>query len=108
MKTTFPQKYRMCAFGLPILSFLFLIAAFQVIAHAQSTSGSLHGTVMDPTGAVLPDSKVEVKNLGSGQVRTATTDGKGFYTITELAPGHYSVLVSRSGFAMSERADIQL
>jgi len=88
----------------------FLVSVFSIPAMAQNVqiNGAFHGTVSDTTGAVMPDAKVEVKNLTSGQVRTAITNESGFYTIAQLAPGHYSVSVSKQGFTTALEADVEL
>src|SRR5882672_7322266 len=72
---------------LHVLAAAVLLAAIHTTADAQSINGTFHGTVTDPLGAVVAGAKVEVKNLASGEVRQATTNEDGFYTITGLAPG---------------------
>ena len=54
-----------------------------VAAHAQSVgnSGSVNGTVLDSTGAVVPQAKVELRNPVSGLDRTATTDSSVVRTV---------------------------
>src|SRR5579863_1211188 len=69
------------------------------VALAQTVNGALHGTVTDVSGAAIPDASVQATNLASGLVRTANTNSVGFYTITELPPGPYSVKVSKASFA---------
>ena len=65
---------------------------------AQST-GTISGTVKDPTGAVLPGAQVVLHNLGTGVDRTLTSDGAGQYVAPSLPPGDYSIRVTASGFA---------
>jgi hypothetical protein len=80
-----------------------LIGALMVcgtLAGAQSSTGSIHGTVTDPTGAVIPASTVTVTE-GDGQSRTATAGASGAYAIENLAPGSYTVSASAAGFAAS-------
>lgn len=60
------------------------------------TVGSLSGTVTDVTGGVIPGATVAV--TGTGVNRTATSDDQGQYTVTDLAPGAYTITVSRPGF----------
>lgn len=75
---------------------------------AQTVNGALHGTVTDPTGAVVPGAKIVVISLSNRQIRIATTDSKGFYAITELPPARYSVSVSASGFQTTTEPNVQL
>ena len=67
---------------------------------AQSTtSGAVSGVVTDATGAVVPGAKVEVKNVGTNDVTTATSDEGGRYHAVNLQPGKYEVKVAASNFA---------
>lgn len=54
-------------------------------ANAQSGggSGSINGTVLDPSGAVVPNATVELHQAVSGFDQTTTTDGKGNFTFFE-------------------------
>ncbi len=71
-----------------------LHAAFMVVfcfgvglhSYAQSgrNSGSISGTVLDPSGAVVADAAVEIHNPVSGYDRTTTTDGKGNFSFTNV------------------------
>ncbi|MFN0088006.1 MAG: TonB-dependent receptor domain-containing protein, partial [Blastocatellia bacterium] len=67
-------------------------------ALAQVTTADVVGTVTDNTGAVLPNAKVTVTNIGTNIVRTATTDNSGAYTFNLLPIGVYSVKVEAAGF----------
>jgi hypothetical protein len=97
-------------FALWALATVFLLLAFEHVAAAQNVqvNGSFHGVITDPTGAVVPGAGVVVKNLASSQVRQATTDAAGFYAIPQLAPGHYSVTVSKEGFTTVIQSDVEL
>jgi hypothetical protein len=69
------------------------------IAHAQgSFFTSLSGTVVDPSGAVIPGADVKVKNNGTGQESNTVSGTDGSFTIPSLAGGSYSVTVSLMGF----------
>ncbi|HEY1809832.1 MAG TPA: carboxypeptidase regulatory-like domain-containing protein [Acidobacteriaceae bacterium] len=65
---------------------------------AQTTSSSIAGTVVDPSGAVIPNAKITASNDATGQLSTATADAHGGYTITNIPPGTYKVSASVSGF----------
>ncbi|MBA3439886.1 MAG: TonB-dependent receptor, partial [Pyrinomonadaceae bacterium] len=65
---------------------------------AQAITGRISGTVTDPAGAVLPNVSVTVTNEATNLARTVTTDGDGFYTVTNLPAGNYIVVVEQSGF----------
>jgi hypothetical protein len=76
--------------------------------HAQVNLATIVGTVKDPSGAVVPKAKVTVTDLGTGIERTTTTDHNGYYTITNLAVGHYSLTVSMPGFRTYTIRDFEL
>ena len=63
----------------------------------QNTTGSITGRLTDPTGAVIAGAKITVRNLGTGEIRTLTTDASGDFTATLLLPGHYSVTAEHTG-----------
>ncbi|MCU1252438.1 MAG: Oar protein [Edaphobacter sp.] len=76
---------------------LLAIFAFGSAARGQE-AGQISGTVTDPTGAVVPNATVTVKNLGTNAVRTVTTSGTGAYVVTGLQPAQYEVTVTGAGF----------
>jgi hypothetical protein len=78
------------------------------VALAQTVNGAIHGTVTDATGAAIPDVSIQVTNLGNGLIRTAVSNSSGFYTITELPPGQYSIKVSKTSFATVNQDHIEL
>src|ERR1700733_13425250 len=79
---------------LPVCATLFL-TPFTV--HAQALSG-INGTVTDQTGAAVSDAKVTATNVGTGVKSYAVTSSAGTYTITDLNPGTYAVLIEQTGF----------
>jgi hypothetical protein len=86
----------------PLLAaFLFIVSLCPFpSASAQSggSSTSLTGTVTDPTGAVVANATVEVRNPVSGFARTATTDSAGKFSIPNVPFNPYHVSVTGSGF----------
>ena len=68
--------------------------------HLLAQTGSLHGHVTDPSGAVIPQATVTVAPA-SGQAVHAVTDAQGSYEIKALAPGTYTVTSAARGFATS-------
>lgn len=81
---------------------LFLIvAAFTVTA--QEFRGSLAGKITDPNGAVVPGSKVEIKNVETGIVTTTTTGEDGSYSFALLPPGRYQLTVTKENFNTAVR-----
>ena len=80
---------------------MLLIALFALLSPAltQELAATLSGVVSDATGAAIVGASVEVRNAAvQGFRRTATTDKDGSYTITNLPPATYTVVVSSPGF----------
>lgn len=75
---------------------------------AQSTFGSITGTVKDPSGAVVPSANIVVTNTGTGLTRRATSTAGGLFSVPNLDTGTYSVRVSAQGFTSYTRDNLVL
>jgi outer membrane receptor protein involved in Fe transport len=64
----------------------------------QQITGSIRGTVLDPSGAIVPAATVTAKQTETGLTRAAATDRQGEYVLVELPIGHYQVEVHAQGF----------
>ncbi len=87
---------------------LMLALTVPSIMSAQGITGSITGTVSDPSGAVIAGATVTVKQLETNAMKTITTSDAGTYTITQLQPGHYSVTVEKAGFKSNTQSGITL
>src|SRR5437868_7512273 len=77
---------------------LFLLAGV-AFSQTQITSGVIQGTVLDPSGAVIPGASVEAHNLDT-QIRQATTsDESGRFSFLALTPGRYELIAKKEGFS---------
>jgi len=74
---------------------------------AQSAGGTLRGTVLDPSGALVPRAEVTVSNA-TGFSRTLKSDATGNFDVTHLAPGSYSVSINATGFTPALEGGIQV
>ena len=79
--------------GLSLLSAVFAVLLIANTAFAQSETGQITGKVTDPNGAVVTGAAVTLSSVETGAQRTATTNDEGVYTITNLQPGTYEVVV---------------
>ena len=77
------------------------------LSYAQSTA-TLAGTVTDPSGAVVPGTKITVHGIATGVDRVVTSDSAGSYTVPSLQPGNYSVSAQAAGFADYKLASLTL
>jgi hypothetical protein len=85
---------------------------FALFAHgllvAQRTSSNISGAVSDSSGAVIADAKVTVTETTTNTSSVTVTNQAGFYVVTNLAPGDYTLRVERSGFQSSLQKGIVL
>jgi hypothetical protein len=72
---------------------------------AAQNNGSISGTVLDSSGAVLPSAAVKLKSHEQGIVRSAQTNTSGVYQFSFLPPGTYDLEVSANGFKTTTRAN---
>lgn len=82
---------------------LFLTGAF-----AAAQTATLHGTVTDPSGAVIPNATVSLTTPDGHTVATATSGATGSYEAANLAPGMYIVIATAQGFAPSQSQAVTL
>jgi Carboxypeptidase regulatory-like domain len=85
-----------------LLIILFLSATVPLFAQTTISTGSIQGTVTDPSGAVLGGAKVIITNKATGQTTTTTTTSAGTYTSGALIPGEYKVRIENQGFRTAE------
>ena len=93
---------------LPTLAVLAGLSVWPARAAAQNVSATIHGTVTDDGGAVLPGVQVTVRNVGTGAVHERVTDGGGSYALPLLPPGEYEVHFALFGFQGVARRGIRL
>jgi hypothetical protein len=79
-----------------LLSILFGLFATQLFA--QSDLGSITGYVHDPTGAVVPNITVSVKDEATNVERRATTNQDGLWSVTNIPSGNYTITAEAPGF----------
>jgi len=87
--------------------FLFGVTIAISTAHSQATA-SLRGTVTDPTGAVIPEAMVAIKNYENGSSRKTSTDVNGEYSFPQVTPGDYNLVAEKPGFATITNGHIKL
>jgi hypothetical protein len=81
------------------------LLSFPVLEAQQSATGSIGGTVTDPSGNLVPNSAVTLTNASQGTVRTFTTHNDGAFLFTTLEAVDYSVsATASSGFAIWRQA----
>lgn len=75
---------------------------------AQSDTAALAGTVRDPSTSAIPNAAVVVRNEATGLERRATSNDAGYYIVSNLPPGYYTVSVEAQGFKKFEKSKNKL
>jgi hypothetical protein len=102
------QRLLWSQFALFTLS-LFCLLGLPQAAHAQAGGkGTLQGTVADSTGAIIPGATVTVTETSTGVTTSQKTTGGGFYAISSLDPGLYTITVSANGFSKYVQQNVRL
>ncbi len=94
--------------SLYLLGFLAVIFSIPQTLSAQTSFGSVVGTVTDASGAALPGTEVILTNLGTNEKRTGLTNTDGLYQFVNITPGQYSAEVSKSGFKRTVQSPISV
>lgn len=83
-------------------------AIFSATGVAQVSTGSLSGTVVDPSGALVSDATVTLINEGSSAKQQATTSTAGAFRFTFLSVGRYDLEISKPGFRSLKSSGISV
>src|ERR1051325_6698439 len=75
----------------------FLLSLLTIAASAQFRA-SIQGTVTDSSGGLVPEATVTVTNKETGKEEKVTTSGEGFYRVSALPPGNYTVTAEKTGY----------
>ncbi|MGD0910282.1 MAG: TonB-dependent receptor [Terracidiphilus sp.] len=86
-------------FTVPLVAILTLPLALV----AQTATTSLHGTITDQTGAVVPGAQVLIFNPDSGAKAARAADPHGDYDFEQIAPGKYTITAQAAGFATKKQ-----
>ena len=94
----------------------FLCAAFAIAillltvqpGFAQTTSGTIVGTVTDASGGVIPSTPVTLINTGTTTKTESVTDASGYYQFVNVQPGSYKISITKQGFKQLSSAAFKL
>ena len=84
-----------------LVAAVLLVCCSLITAKAQTITGSVNGTVTDPSGSVVPNAKVTATNVETGVPTITTTNNDGIYNIRFLQIGNYKVTVESPGFTVA-------
>ncbi len=83
-----------------------LLIAGSIRISAQSTTGSLAGTITDPAGKVVPGAHITAVEVNSGFQYTGASSATGYYVFPDLHPGEYTLTVEVPGFKKAVRSQV--
>ena len=92
--------------ALAYTAFVLVLLAQGKFASGQVDTGSITGTVMDSSGAVVPNATVTLVNTDQGITLETKTSASGTYTFSPVRIGHYTVTVSAQGFAKTTQKNL--
>ena len=114
----FPWRWLPTASRFVLACAALVLCAGAALAQADSTSATLNGFVRDPQGAGVPGATVTARNPATGESRTTTSNGEGFYQLVQLTPGNLEVSVEAPNFkravlpevtiTVGQRADLDI
>ena len=84
--------------ALEVFAFLALLLGGALSCFAQSNSGTIHGSVLDPSGAVIAGAAVTIENPVSHYSRSAVSDSQGKFELENLPYNNYHLTVVAPGF----------
>lgn len=96
------MSFRLIAIARYCGGVLALLAAASILS-AQSDTASIAGLVRDPSGAVVTNASVAIRNEATGLERKTQTNEAGYYIVPSLPPGFYTVAVEATGFKKAVR-----
>lgn len=92
--------------------FLSLVATLTLVSGALAqggSSGAISGSIKDEKGAAVTGAQVEIINAATGVTeRTTTSDADGNFTVTQLPPGNYKLMITATGFSKTEVTEIKV
>ena len=83
---------------LQLLTFAAAVLLYAIPSNAQVTTGSISGTVIDPTGAAVAGASITAKNIETGAPEVTQTNETGYFKLGFLPVGKYDITISKSGF----------
>ena len=105
---TAPNVNSLVKFTCCCVALLALLVASSEPLWSQMETATLSGTVMDQTGAAVPDAQVEITNSDTNVGLTTTTNKGGLYVFSTLKPGRYRIVVTKAGFKQVLLTDVIL
>src|SRR5260370_7700948 len=104
MKKSHIQSFMVFTLGVSLLSLCMVM--FSQPLSAQTTYGTISGSVTDSSGAAIVGAQVTLTNLGTSEKRAQSTGADGLYAFPDLFPGRYKIDAEKAGFKHVTRAEV--
>ena len=83
-------------------------SAATAFSQASNSQAQLNGAILDQSGGLIAQATVTLRNIGTDQVRTVSSNGQGYYTFTNVSPGDYELSAVYKGFGKYTQTGINL
>jgi outer membrane receptor protein involved in Fe transport len=84
------------------------LLVFAGLAAAQTPTATLVGRITDASHAGVPAATIQVRSVNTNETRTAQSQANGDYTVSNLAPGKYEVIIDKPGFKQLRESNLEL
>src|SRR5882724_10727184 len=101
------MRFQRSLFSLFLLT-AFALIPYQILGQSQANTGTIEGTVVDPSGSAIPNAEVTLKNLGTNFTRVIQTDTEGRFRGLLLPLGPYTVTAKAPHFGTAVRQGLDL
>ena len=92
------RNFRLSPFSLKVFATVLFVFGVCAPGSGQTVVGRISGTVQDAAGAAVPNAAITITNTATNLVRTGSADQNGFYTVTNLPVGTYTIEAEQKGF----------
>src|SRR5437764_12545164 len=99
------MRFRQIGF---LLTAALLLALCSMSAFAQTSRGTISGTVTDPSGAVVSGATVDLFNKATNDKRATTTNDSGIYRFDAVDLGEYELTITATGFKKTTNKGVQV
>ncbi len=96
------------SWGVTLLTVISIMFVLSPLVQAQSDTASMTGFVRDATGAVVPNANVVIRNESTGVERRTVSSPAGYFIVSNLPPGAYTISVEATGFKKFESSQNKL
>ena len=93
---------------LKLIAVLAVSVMFLPLSFGQQTTGDIHGTVTDPSGAAVPGSALTLTDQANGAARKGTSDAQGGFSFLQVPVGTYTITATKEGFKRVSQKDVEV